>query len=204
LTWGDNPNSSTLSLVNSVRIGLATDPTTGQTATAPNFISLLSTDRTDVPAMTQISGVAIGLWQVNPQGPDLAAADLTVCYNGFLADELGAAPSSVQLWTYSDTSDTWQSVTGSSYSLDTADNTVSGYATDINYFAVSVDPAVGDNVNDLLASHLSQFAGEPDFIGGQGGGVTGSAQSVPEPIIGLPLLLAGAGLLGRRRRRFHS
>jgi RNA polymerase sigma factor (sigma-70 family) len=197
LTWGDNPDSSTLSLVNSVRVALMTDPATGQTADAPNSISLLSTDRTDVPDMSQMNGVAIGLWQVDPKGSDIAAADLTVCYNAFLADELGAAPSSLQLWTYSDTSDSWQSVAPSSYSLDTADNTVSGYATDISYFAVSVDPAIGDNVNDLLASHLSQFSGEPTPGGG-------SAHSVPEPMIGLPLLIAGTALLGRRRRRSHS
>jgi len=190
LTWGDDPNAVSLSLVNSVRISLADAGATSPVATAavPADLSLLSDDRSDVPDRFAIGGAPIGLWQVDPNGPDLASVDLTINYNAVLADALGASPSSVQLWTYSDNTDAWQ--TASSFSLDTTDHLVSGSGTDISYFAVSVTPAPGQDVEDVLANHLDQFSGQP----------SGGTQVVPEPL-GLPLLILGAGLLGRRRRR---
>jgi len=172
-------------------MSLAGTGTNAANTAAPTDLSLLSIDRSDVPDRLEIGGAAIGLWQVDPSGPDLAAAELTIDYNSVLADLLGASPSSVQLWTYSDATNAWQ--TASSFSLDATDHLVSGFGTDISYFAVSVEPAPGQNVEDVLASHLAQFShqalGQP----------AGDVQGVPEPI-GLPLLILGAGLLGRRRR----
>jgi RNA polymerase sigma factor (sigma-70 family) len=189
LTWGDNPNSSSLTLVNSARIALQTDGTNAANTADPvqGKISLLATDRSDAPDLFQISGATIGLWEV--QNASISAADLTVCYDSVLADDLGADASSVQLWAFGNTTDAWEPV--SSFSLDTTDHLASGYAEDFNYFAVSVDPAPGHDLQDLSASDLVEVSGQSPT----------NIQSVPEPM-GLPLLLAGAaGLLGRRRRR---
>jgi hypothetical protein len=97
----------------------------------------------------------------------------------------------VQLWTYSDNTDAWQPA--SSVAIDSTNHLVSGYGTDISYFAVSVTPAPGQDVENVLANHLDQFSTPP----------TSGSQAVPEPI-GLPLLALGAGLLSRRRRRHIS
>jgi hypothetical protein len=184
--WGDDAKASSLSLVNSVRISMQ-----GTAAGVPADLSLLSEDRSDVPDRTQINGAPIGLWQVDPSGPDLASAELTIDYNSVLADALGAAPSSVQLWTYSDNTDAW--TTADSFSLDSADHLVSGFGTDISYFAVSVVPAPGNDVEDVLANHLTQFSDKPSIQ------PSGGTQGVPEPVA-LPMLMLGIGLLGRRRR----
>ena len=191
LTWGGNPDSSNLSLVNSVRISLQGDGAASANTVDPvtTKLSLLATDRSDAPDLFQISGATIGLWQIDPSGPAISAADLTVCYDSVLADDLGADPNSVQLWTYGDITDTWEPVASASFALDTTDHLVSGSATDISYFAVSVDPSPGHNLEDLSASNLVEVSGQSP----------GNIQSVPEPV-GLSLLIASTALLGRRRR----
>jgi RNA polymerase sigma factor (sigma-70 family) len=191
LTWGDDPDAPTLTLVNSVRLALQTDGAAAATAVDPTQtrLSLLATDRSDAPDLVQISGATIGLWQVDSPTGSLPATDLTVCYDSVLADDLGASPSSVELWTYGTTTDTWQPVDASSFALDTTDHLVSGSASDFSYIAVSVDPSPGHNPQDLAASDLVEVSVQaPNNI-----------QSVPEPV-GLSLIIASTALLGRRRR----
>jgi RNA polymerase sigma factor (sigma-70 family) len=179
LVWGEDPNAPMLDLVNSVRLsGLS--PTTSNLTE----LSLLSPDRNDVPDLLGINGAPVGIWQVDPAAGEIASADLCVRYNDTLVDELGASESQVSLWTLSTITDDWQQVNPSTFSLDTADHTVSGYAQDFNYFAVAVPPAPGQDVAYLIANPSGEIAG---------------GQTVPEPIGIIWLATAGA-LLGRRRR----
>jgi hypothetical protein len=167
----------------------------------PLELSLLSTDRSDVPDRYEISGAPIGLWQVDAGGADLSAAEVTIAYNSVLADLLGASPDSVRLWTFSDEKSSWQQV--SSFSLDTTDHLVSGYATNIDDIAVTVDPAPGQNVDEILAEHLAQVSGAAGSAVNLAE-VSGQAQGVPEPVAMPLVLMGGIALLGRRRNRAAS
>ena len=188
LTWGDAPSAQNLSLVNSVRLDLQAGADTS-TDPVPTELALMSPDRSDAPDLSQISGVPIGLWAVDPSAGDISSAELDICYDSSLADELGASISSLELWTLGGATDSWQPVDFNSLVVDASDHVVSGYAQDFDYFAVSVTPAPGQNAAELVAHHLSQ-------IGDSG---SGGSQSVPEPVM-LPLLALGGALLGRRRR----
>jgi len=206
LTWGENPASTQLSLVNSVRLHLIGQGPGGVCPPVPaGFqsasqvasqgalpeLSLLATDRSDVPDPSGLGGVAIGLWQVDPTIGSLPDVDITVCYDAMLAEELGASSSSIELWTLGDAPDsTWDPVQASTELLDTTDHLISGYGEDVSYFAVTAIAAPGTDVDRLIADHLSQVGGQP----------APSISGVPEPVTVLPLLAMGLGLLGRRRR----
>jgi RNA polymerase sigma factor (sigma-70 family) len=197
LTWGENPDDDRLGLVNSVRLELSSSAWASGT-TAPLDLSLLAPDRDDIPGLSQLDGVPIGLWEVDPAAGALPGADITVCYDAVLASELGASPSSLNLWTLGPDS-TWQPVSASSLVLDTQDSLISGYSTDVSYFAVTAIPAEGTDVNQLVAEHLSQVGDQPTPT------IQYNAPSgVPEPTTLLPLIAIGAGLLGRRRRAVHA
>jgi hypothetical protein len=199
LTWGDDPNAPALTLVNSVRVTLPAATATGSPPAAPTDLSLLSTDRADVPNLSQISGSTLALWEVDPNCSDLTDAQLSICYDPILIDELGANLSSLNIWTCGDTTDTWQAVNPATFSLDSADDLLSGSASDIRYFAVSVDAGSGMNVENVIASHLAQVSGESSTPSNTE--ASGGASGVPEPTALSLLALAAPALLGRRRRR---
>ena len=202
LTWGEDPTAGRLTLVNSVRLKLDSsrpgqnddhDPT----GLVPGEMALLSADRLDAPVLSELDGVAIGLWQVDPSAGPLSGADITICYDALLASELGAPASSIDLWTLgSEAGAAWQPVDPSCMLLDTSDHLISGYADDVSYFAVTAAAAPGTNIDRLIADHLSVVSGLPSP--GIGSGPAGSS-GVPEPTSLLPLIALGAGLLGRRR-----
>ncbi len=151
-------------------------------------LSLVSPDRQDLPSLAGIVGQPIGIWQVSSSSdsPDeIPCAGLTVHYDGSLAQSLGADESDIQLWTYG-SSDEWNPVPSSSFSLDTADSLVSGEATDFNYFAVTVP--------EPDSSVVSAFSALPSEQ------ITPGVQGVPEPV-GMGLLATAVLLLGRRSRR---
>jgi RNA polymerase sigma factor (sigma-70 family) len=197
--WGEDPSDPNLDLVNSVRL-MPLAQTAGTAAMAamavssssplaaaplnslPPELSLVSPDRQDLPSLAGIDGQPIGIWQVsssNDSVAEIACADVTVHYDSSLVTSLGADESDVRLWTYG--SDMW---TPAASSLDTADDLVTGVASDFNYFAVTVpepDPSV-----------VSEFAALPSEQ------ITPGAQGVPEPV-GISLLATAALLLGRRQ-----
>ncbi len=202
-TWGEDPASTRLNLVNSVRLNLE-----GQTAgasgtadaSAPTALSLLASDRSDVPDLSQMFGVPIGIWEVDPSSGSLTDASISICYDGLLADELGASPSSIDLWTLGGPGSTWQPVDPSTLLVDTSDDLISGYAPDVSYFAVAVTPAPGTDVSQLVAHHLSQVGSKPTpFFTSALTAPVAAPEVVPEPTTLMPLL-AGAALLSRRRR----
>jgi len=175
LVWGEDPADPVLDLVNSVRL----QPTTDEPA--PGQLALLSLDRQDVPDVAGLTGVPVGLWQVDPSASPLSAADLTVRYNDTLINHLGASESSVTLWSYS--GDAWQAVDPNSVTLDTSDHLITGVASDFSYFAVTVPPADGVDAAMILAQPMAT-----------------AAPSVPEPA-SLGIVTLGATFLLRRRRR---
>jgi RNA polymerase sigma factor (sigma-70 family) len=196
--WGDEPSDLVPDMGNSVRLVIDPDGTTSPTKSAaaiaaPEYLSLLSPDRDDAPSFSGLDGAPIGLWEVDPSFGDIGSADLTVAFNRLLIDELGANDSTTRLWTLGP-GGTWQQVTASSFVFNPADETVSGYATDFDYFAVTVDIPSGADTS-LLVHPLAQP------VGGSGAdGSTAVTSTVPEPAAGLTA--AGAILsLSRRRRR---
>jgi hypothetical protein len=213
LTWGQDPNSSVLTLTNSVRLALKTDgaPTAANaTDPIPTDLALLAPDRDDAPNLKQITGTTIGLWKVDPSAGAISNADITVCYDSLLANALGASQDSVELWTMNATTDDWSLVDPGSFALDTVDHLAYGSAQDFSYFAVSATPAPGADI-EFVRAHQLDVINDPDVYSDTAYGSDAIAhptfatpsfgvQSVPEPV-GLPLLLIGAGLLGRRRRR---
>ncbi len=170
---GADPSDSTLDLVNSVEI----DPTSSN-CSEPPALSLVAPDRSDLPSLAGLGGMPIGMWQVDPTSDSIASADLTVRYDSALVQSLGASESSVQLWTYG--SDAWQPVPPATFSLDTADDLVSGAASGISYFAVTADASDAPPISAQATDQV--------------------APSVPEPV-GLGLLATATLLLGGRRRR---
>jgi RNA polymerase sigma factor (sigma-70 family) len=170
LTWGEDPNQPVLSLVNSVRLipKGSDDP--------PTQLSLLAIDRQDVPSLTGLDGLPIGLWKVDAAG--VSSALVSVRYDDVLVDSLGISESAVQLWTYGDGD--WLTVAPATFALDTADHLVSGSASDFSYFAVAV-PWNGD-VEQMIATAGNE-----------------RAPSVPEPTGLIVLALAGELLVRRRR-----
>jgi RNA polymerase sigma factor (sigma-70 family) len=228
LTWGDDPDAPALTLTNSVRIDLLDDNAAaastadsstllttdtaavpGSSAAAPSTLALLAPDRGDAPDLNQISGAVIGLWQVDPSVGDISDAELSVCYDNLLANDLDAPQDSIALWTFGGASG-WQEVGPSSFVLDTMDHTVFGAASDFDYFAVSATPAPGVNVELIRARDLAVINPPAFYENGapplqdvtSAPGDFSPATGVPEPV-GLPLLVAAA-LLGRRRVRSRN
>lgn len=186
VTWGGDPNEPVLNLVNSVRF-LPDD-----SDDVPAQVSLLAIDRQDVPSLSGLGGLPIGLWQVDTADGGLASSMLWVRYDDVLVDSLGVSESAVQLWTYGNGN--WQTVAPATFALDTADHVVSGYGSDFDYFAVAV-PWSG-NVPQMIAmagNERAFLAVESPASG------DASPASVPEPG-GLVLLALGGSLLLRRRR----
>jgi RNA polymerase sigma factor (sigma-70 family) len=180
LTWGEDPTDASLQLVNAVRmsqIQSAGDKT-------PSQLSLMSTDRQDVPSFSTLMGTPIGLWEVDPSIGDIASAQLTIHYDDAAIIALADTDSSVQLWTLG--SGSWQTVDPASLVVNTSDNMISGLGQDFNYFAVTVPPGNGTDISNLIAVPQSQMAPSID--------------SVPEPV-GMTAIVLTAGLLARRRRR---
>jgi hypothetical protein len=200
-TWGDAPNSSVLTLTNSVRIKLNSDSAEAAGATDPSALqlSLLAPDRSDIPNLSEITGATIGIWQVDDSTTSgvgmIGDADLTICYDSLLANAFGATQNSVELWTFNAPDDTWSEVDPATFALDTVDHLVYGSAQDFSYFAVSAPPAPDANVLFVRANQLASIS-DP---AGDSSQPPAGTQVVPEPT-GLALLALGAGLLGRRRR----
>ena len=184
LTWGADPSAGQLTPVNSVRLTVHDGQSAGS-------LSLLSPDRSDAPAVPAADGAPIGLWEIDPTGTPLSAVDLLVRYDDHLVATLGGREAGVRLWTMGDDpSAGWQPVDDATFSLDTADHLVGGLATDVSYFAVTVPPAAGVDVAQMVAHSASQLAPAP----------AASTGGVPEPTAVAVLTMGAAGLLGRRRR----
>ena len=191
-TWGgiaEVGGSAMLSAVNSVNLTVANEPG----ATAPTSLSLLATDRSDAPAVPAADGAPVGLWAVGSEGTPLADVQIMVRYDDHLVDELGGVESAVELWTLGDQAGaSWQPVDPATLDVDTDDHLVSGSATDVSYFAVTVPPAAGVDVGYLTAHPAADVV------------VTAAAPTtgvVPEPASLSIAAAAGVLLLGRRRRR---
>ncbi len=123
--WGDSSTGSP-KMKNSVQVGF-----TGASAGSLD-ISLLATDRTDVPGF---SGDLIGVWDIS--GPSFSSAALTIRYDDALASSLGLTEDDLKLFHY--TGGHWVNITGS---IDTANNLISGSTDSLSMFAVGVpEPA---------------------------------------------------------------
>jgi MYXO-CTERM domain-containing protein len=180
LEWGEDPADPTLNMVNAVR--LSEIETAGNQQ--PVQLSLLAADRDDIPSLSTLDGVPVGLWEIDPSLEEIDSAELTIRYNDAAVLALGDSESELSLWTLGDGS--WEPVDPSGVTLDTEDHTISGVAEDFQYFAVAAPVGNGADISNLIAVPNNQFAP-----------TTGQ---VPEPV-GLGTLALLAGLLGRRRRR---
>ena len=176
LIWGEDPTDPTLNLVNSVRLRLLASPSS--TADQPTSLSLLSTDRQDLPPLTGLNGLPIGLWKVDTDAGDLAETNVAVRYDSALVDSLGISESTLSLWTFG--GDEWQAVDPNSFALDTTDHLISGTASDFNYFAVAIPSA---SANGPMTAN----PGDERALG------------IPEPAA-LGLFALAAALLPRRRK----
>ncbi len=180
LTWGLDPSATTLGPVNSVRlVVLGGDE-------VPAGLSLLAPDRSDAPAIPAADGAPLALWSIDTGGDGpVSSVNLAVRYDDNLVAELGGDESAVRLYTLADAGDAWQPVVDAA-SVDVADHIVSGSASDVAYFAVTVPPAADVDVAQLVAHPQAELA---------------SPGVVPEPTALAAAATAVVGLLGRRRRR---
>ena len=177
-TWGADPSEAVLTPVNSVRL-------TVYGGVVPTALSLLSPDRADAPTVPAADGAPIGIWEIDPATTPLAAVDLVIRYDDHLVAELGGNEADVELWTMASPATGWQGVDDASFSLDLPDHIVSGSATDVTYFAVTVPPAADVDVAQIIAHPAAQLA--PNVV--------------PEPTAVAAVATLAAGLLGRRRRK---
>jgi RNA polymerase sigma factor (sigma-70 family) len=134
-TWGEDPTDPTIDLVNSVRLTIHDAARDG-----PVQISLLSKDRSDVPALPTGHNF-IGIWKFEDTGVAHGAVDLLVRYDDGLAAQLGLNENNLKLWRYSDGQ--WVRIIDASFFRDTELNLIGGTATEpFSYFAVSApEPA---------------------------------------------------------------
>ena len=120
--WGDS-STGNAKMVNSVQVDFVG-------ATAGNLdISLLATNRTDVPAVTD--GDLIGVWNIS--GPSFTSVNLTVRYDDALASSLGLTESDIMLIRYN--GNNWVDITDS---IDTTSNLISGVTGAFSMFAVGI------------------------------------------------------------------
>ena len=180
LNWGEDPADPLLNMVNAVRLSQIQTPDNVQ----PVQLSLLAPDRGDLPSLSTLDGVPIGLWEVDPSLAEINSADLTIRYNDAAVLALGDSESQLSLWTLSDGS--WRSVDPASVVLDTTDHLISGVAQDFQYFAVTAPAGNGSDIANLIAVPNNQIAP--------------ATESVPEPV-GLGAIALLGGFLARRRRR---
>jgi hypothetical protein len=138
VNWGESPDDSSIDLVNSARVTL-----TGVSKPANLSISLLATDREDLPALPA-GHTFIGAWSFDLSAQDGGAdptitggVNLQVRYDHQLADALGLDDSVLKLWTYQD--DQWvRHDFDSSFLRDPATHTLWAHiAADFTHFAVS-------------------------------------------------------------------
>ena len=133
-TWGDDPTDPAIDLVNSVRVTIHDAVRDG-----PARISLLSTDRADVPALPAGHNF-IGVWQFEDGGLPHGAVDLLVRYDDGLAERLGLDENNLKLWRFHDGE--WLRINDDTFFRDIESNLIGGSAGDLEYFAVSApEPA---------------------------------------------------------------
>jgi len=132
-TWGEDPGDPMLDLVNSVRFTIENAEHSGDVS-----ISLLSTLRSDVPTLPT-GHHFIGVWSFD--GSELggfSGVDLQVRYDDGLAASMGLDENILKLWRYDSDDSQWHRIMDDTFSRDTLDHLISGYAPgEISYFAVS-------------------------------------------------------------------
>jgi hypothetical protein len=166
-------------MINSARFAFA-----GVTNPGPHSIALLAPDRPDVPAAP--SGVQFAsIWHGDFDTLGESSIGVTVRYDDTFSP--GIAAGNVQLWTYDQ--GTWDAITSSN--LDVADRLLSATIAPTDWLAVS---------------SLSDASFLPQGFQATGPVVTTTTTTnlgiqVPEPASGSLLLLTGAALVTRRRRR---
>ncbi|MGB7158486.1 MAG: PEP-CTERM sorting domain-containing protein, partial [Tepidisphaeraceae bacterium] len=129
-SWGEDPNDALPDLVNSVRLYVRDAETPGEID-----ISLLSLDRTDIPALPS-GHHFIGVWRFDAHDLDFTGVDLAIRYDDAMAQDQGLSEAILKLWKYENGD--WVRINDDSFRRYTALNVLSGYAgPDLTYFAVS-------------------------------------------------------------------
>ncbi len=146
-TWGEDPGDPMIDLVNSVRFTVENAKNAGDVS-----IALMSTIRTDIPTLPG-GHHFIGVWSFD--GSELggfSGVDLQIRYDDGLAASMGLDENILKLWRYDPDDSQWHRIMDGTFSRDTLDHLIGGYAPgDMTYFAVSA-PEPGSATLLLVAA----------------------------------------------------
>ncbi len=130
-TWGESEIDPVLDLVNAVRFSAHDVTNPGEVG-----ITLLSTDREDIPALPK-GHRFIGVWSFDPTDIDAKGGfDFTIRYDDHLARSMGIDESILKFWAY-EPDGLWHRIKDDTFHRDTDNNLIGAHADSLSYFAVS-------------------------------------------------------------------